>query len=637
MSENLNKPTNNDTKSDTHTHNDIIVGLAGHIDHGKTSLIRALNGFDGDRMREEKERGITLDLSFSHLRTPTRNIAFIDVPGHEKLIRQMIAGAYGIDVLLLVVAADDGIMPQTREHLAIADMLGITQCVCVLSKADKATSTLIAQRKAEITELFSAHTIALVEIMLFSLLGGAESTRNPYIEPLITLLQTLPKPKRRDYGMVVYYIDRAFSVAGAGCVVTGTLVSGEIAKSQELLICEIQKQVQVRNLQIHDEDHAHATPSHRVALNLTHISPHELQRGFLLTQKGFVRGANLIDVWVRCFEGMNLRHNANYELYIGARHLSVRLNILDDGLCSLSSKEPIFALFMQPFILREGNVSVGGGVVLNPINDPIKKKTKIPLLQALVQRDFAQAFKILTHIHRHGFGVVSSTQRFGLSHQESSAILQNLHEEGAVFFDQRELVAYPMSEIEWLKNAILDIFIKNKHALLSAQSLQLKYKWASLQLLQSALSELVAQRFILQRDSLFLAKNNGIDDIEEFLEDRIYTLLSEQGYAPIAPYNLYDSLEIDRKLGDKILKRLSKSQKVLRVAHNLFITTDSMSKLTAIMREIIHTHGYIDIALLRSVLPLSRKYLINYLEYLDKFGDISKDGENRRVLRYGLS
>ncbi|WP_394997915.1 selenocysteine-specific translation elongation factor [uncultured Helicobacter sp.] len=633
MQQNLgNLTTDGDTMD-----NDIIVGLCGHIDHGKTSLIRAINGFDGDGLREEKERGITLDLSFSHLRTPARNIAFIDVPGHEKLVRQMIAGAYGIDVLLLVVASDDGIMPQTREHLAIADMLGISQCVCVLSKIDKTTPELIDKRKAEIAELFSAHTIALVEIVPFALLDsqGTEFLHNPYVEQLIALLQSLPKPARRDYGMVVYYIDRAFSIAGAGCVVSGTLTSGTIAKSQELLVCETQKQVQVRNIQIHDEPTPRATPSHRVALNLAHTSPHELQRGFLLTQKGFVRGANLIDVQVRCFEGVEIAHNASYELCIGARHLPVRLNVLDEelGLCSLSAREPIFALFMQPFILREGNVSVCGGVVLNPINDPIKKKSKIPLLKALLRGDFAQAFATLTHIHRHGFGVVSSTQRFGLSHQESSAILHTLHESGAVFFDPRDLVAYPLNELEWLKNAILDIFYKNKHALLSAQSLQLKYKWASLGLLQCALDELVAQRFILQRDSLFLAKNNDMGDIEEFLEQKIYGLLCEQGYAPIAPYNLYDSLEIDRKLGDRILKRLTKAQKVLRVAHNLFISVDSMSAIVTMMREIIHTHGYIDIALFRQKLPLSRKYLINYLEYLDRFGDIVKEGD-RRVMRF---
>ncbi|MBR2112764.1 MAG: GTP-binding protein, partial [Helicobacter sp.] len=183
--------------------NDIIVGLAGHIDHGKTSLIRAINGFDGDRLQEEKARGITLDLSFSHINTPMRNIAFIDVPGHEKLVKQMIAGAYGIDVLLLVVAADDGIMPQTREHLAIADMLGITQCVCVLSKVDKATPTLINQRKAEITKLFGTHTITLIDTLPFALLDsqGKEFEQNPYIDSLLSLLQTLPKPKKRDYGM----------------------------------------------------------------------------------------------------------------------------------------------------------------------------------------------------------------------------------------------------------------------------------------------------------------------------------------------------------------------------------------------------------------------------------------------------
>ena len=177
--------------------NDIIVGLAGHIDHGKTSLIRALNGFDGDSLEEEKRRGITLDLSFSNLTLPNRNVAFIDVPGHEKLVKNMIAGAFGIDVLCLVVASDDGLMPQSFEHLHIADILGIQSCFCVLSKVDKVDSQTLAKRKSEIESAFKGLNIKLEGIFEFSAFGvdsqnlaptNLQSTQN-------CLLYTSPSPR----------------------------------------------------------------------------------------------------------------------------------------------------------------------------------------------------------------------------------------------------------------------------------------------------------------------------------------------------------------------------------------------------------------------------------------------------------
>ncbi|WP_066387611.1 selenocysteine-specific translation elongation factor [Helicobacter himalayensis] len=649
--------------------NDIIVGLAGHIDHGKTSLIRALNGFDGDSLEEEKRRGITLDLSFSNLALPNRNVAFIDVPGHEKLVKNMIAGAFGIDVLCLVVASDDGLMPQSFEHLYIADILGIQSCFCVLSKVDKVDSQTLAKRKNEIESIFKGLNIKLEGIFEFSAFGAdsqnlasinsqntqnthfqntesnlqnpqttiskntESSALNPYVPLIIDFLSRVKKPTRYDFHMLVYYIDRTFSLSGAGCIVTGTLLSSQIALKQKVFICELEREVSVRQIQIHDAPAELATPSHRVALNLSNISINEIKRGMLITQKGFMRGSKFIDANLRLLKA--LKNNATYQLYLGAKRVSVRVNMLEslqenEAFIAISSDEEIFSLFFQPFILRDGNALIGGGVVLNPVSDPIKKKDKIPLLHTLQKRDFKSAFAMLCKIHKRGFGLVCATQRFCLTHAQASAIAQELEQS---FFDPKELVIYPLSELESLKTEILEIFLKNKNALVSAQSLGLKFRWASVLLLQNALDSLFEAHLITKKDSLYLAKNNEIRDIDEFLEQKIYERFCAQKFEPIAPYNLYEELDIDRFMGDKALKSLCKAQKMVRLSHNLFITSTALSELNALMREIIKAHGYIDITLFKQKLPLSRKYLISYLEYLDSFKDIYKES-NARKLRF---
>ncbi len=632
------------TQTPNTSNNDIIVGLAGHIDHGKTSLIRALNGFDGDSLEEEKKRGITLDLSFSHLNLSSRNVAFIDVPGHEKLVKNMIAGVFGFDILLLVVASDDGLMPQSFEHLQIADMLGIKHCICVLSKVDKVSSELVQKRKKEITQAFKDLHIRLDGIFEFSIFDSNNKpypqptpnthNPNPYTNDIVEFLRSYQKPQRHDFGMIVYYIDRVFSISGAGCVCTGTLASGSIKKGDSVFVCELQKEFIVRSLQIHDTPQEIASPSHRVALNLANIQANELKRGFLLSQKGFIRGSCYIDVKLRTFNAKNLTSNTTYQLYIGAKRISVKLNILEskqsETFAQLSSKTPIFSLFKQHIIIRDGNESIAGGIVLNPISDPIKRKQKVSLLHALDSNNFIQAFEILAKIHKKGFGVVSSTQRFGLSHTQAIDIMEELQStKGNIFFDKRDLVAYPISQLEYLKNEILNIFSKNKNALLSAKSLQIKHKWASIEFLQKALDGLVAEKSIKQQESLYLVKNNEIHNIKDFLQKEILRILQNQKFTPPAPYNIYDNLNIDRATGDSALKALSKSQKVVRIAHNLFIESSALNEVINTMRQILNANGYIDITLLKEKLPLSRKYLINYLEYLDNFNDIVREGDKR--------
>ncbi|MCH5313027.1 MAG: selenocysteine-specific translation elongation factor [Helicobacter sp.] len=618
--------------------NDIIVGLSGHIDHGKTTLIKALNGFDGDSLEAEKQRGITLDLSFSSLKLASRNVAFIDVPGHEKLVKNMIAGAFGIDILLLVVAANEGIMPQTIEHIKIADMLGIRTCVCVITKIDKLASPQeqLKELESALKKQFLSLDMQLVECLALSLHPQAQNTKE--LAHLKNILDSLPKPKKTDFGLFLYYIDRSFALKGVGCVVTGSVLSGECTLGDKLYVYHKNKEVLVRGIQIHDKDATIATPSHRVALNLAQVSHNELKRGYLLAPKGYLRGFDSIDVGIFG----EVKHNGIYQFYIGSSKLNAKVQILhkEPISCAFSKKplilatlkcdENIFGIFAQHFILRNDEGELCGGVILNPIADPIKKHTKITLLQALAKKDFESAFKFFSQIHKKGFGLVSSTQRFGLSHTQSYAIATGIE---SIFADEKSLILYPLSQIASVKSAIMEIFTRNTSALLSASSFTLKHKWVSLALAQAALDELTESGQIIYKNGLYLSKLCTIKDIDAFIQELLYNELAKAHYAPSAPYNIYESFDIDKKVGDNALKALSLAKKVVRISHNLFITAQALTQITSLMRELISKYGYVDVALLREHTKLSRKYLIGYLEYLDQFDDI-ECFKNKRTFKY---
>lgn len=617
-------------------HNDIIIGLAGHIDHGKTTLIKALNGFDGDELKEEKQRGITLDLSFSNLEFPSRNVAFIDVPGHSKLVKNMIAGAFSIDVLLLVIAANEGIMPQSREHIQIANLLGVKTCICVITKIDKLENKDkdLAKLESQIKDFFKPLDMSLDSIFALSLYPTPNAQE---LERLKQRLESIPRVPKNDYGVFMYYVDRSFAIQGAGCVVTGSVLSGECHIDEKLYIYNKAKEVSLKSIQVHNAKALKASHSQRVAFNLSGISHNELKRGYLISKKGFLRGFDSIDVGIFG----QVRHNATYTLHIGSFKLNAKVCILASAidshafgkapltLATLKTDEVIFGIYSQRFILRNDNDTLCGGVILNPIADPIKKYTRIALLESLAKKDFKQSFKLLVQIHKKGFGLVSSTQRFCLSHTQSLEIASHLN----VFLDEKALTLYPLSQVEALKTHILEIFSRNKNALISAQSLNAKLKWASFALCQKALDELLNQGQIQNQNGLYLAQWCQIQNIQTYAQESILEALQNQGYTPLAPYNLYEELEIDKTLGDNALKALAHAQKVVRITHNLFITTTALQSIVSLMREILQTNGYIDVNLLRNYTQLSRKYLIAYLEYLDKFDDIEcKD--NKRTLKY---
>jgi len=606
----------------------LIVGTAGHIDHGKTSLIEALTGYNGDSTKEEKARGITIDLSFSNLRDNNTNISFIDVPGHEKLLKTMIAGAFGFDAALVVIDTNEGIMPQTKEHLEILNLLNVKNIVITLTKTDLATQEQIEKREAQIKEyLQNFENFETIKITHFSIYSQES------IENLKEILFNLPKQEHKGSGLFRYYIDRSFSIAGAGSVVTGTVLDGEVKVKDKLIVAQSSKEVIVRNIQVHGKDEDVAKVSYRAALNLQ--TKQKLKKGDLLTKKGFLRGFNTIDVYIQSIGSKLLKHNSTVVFHIGTLQLEAKMLLFNaqeevkSGFATLKFKEKVYTVFNEPFIITQSGRVLGGGRVLNPINEPIKKRLKLPLLKTLKEKDFKKSFEILVNFHKKGFGLISSFQRFSLNHQEALEIIKSIDN---LFVDEKELVAYPIEIKSLLKKRIKEIFEKNQYALLSAKSLKLKIVWASQSLLELILKELEDEGVLEYANGIYKNKNIVIDNIDLLIEDKIYSILTNGNITPEAPYNIYDSLDIDRAMGDNALKKLTKSKKVIRLAHNLFVTFENLQKLVKELKEIIKKDGYLEISNFKKHYPnLSRKYIIAYLEYLDKQSGIKKDG-NRRYL-----
>ncbi len=603
----------------------IIIGTAGHIDHGKTALIKALNGYEGDSTNEEKQRGITIDLSFSNLSKGQQNIAFIDVPGHEKLIKNMIAGAFSFDYVMLVISASEGIMPQTIEHIQIINLLNIKNLIVTITKKDLVTQEELQAQKENILSFLSKFDFEIQFVHEVSVFD--ESSISKLKDSLFTIKNT----NKEEENFFRYYVDRVFSPKGIGTVVTGTVLGKKLELDERVFICEAQKESKIKNIQVHNENVIEANISNRTALNLQGINANQINRGDLITKKGHIRGFDSIDVSFKCLQGKALSHNKSYTLFIGAKKIEVKILLFDtienaeEGYATIKAEENLFTIFGEKFILRSSSETICGGKVLNPIIDPMKKNQKKYLLECLDTGNFVNAYKTLLEAHKKGLGIISSTQRFALSHEEAITFAKQLDD---VFVDENQLIIYPNDTKNYIKEFIKNIYIKNQYALLSNASIALRLKWASTLFIQVALDDLEKEDFLVKEVNLY--KNANIkEDFAKNLEDIFMTRLKEEDISPTAPYNIYDDLDLDRKLGDDILKSLTAKKQVIRLQHNLFIHFESLNKLIKEMKNIIKEDGFIEIANFKSRYPLSRKYLITYLDYLDKQSDITKDGNKR--------
>jgi selenocysteine-specific elongation factor len=607
--------------------NNYIIGTCGHVDHGKTALITSLNGYEGDNTKEEQQRGITIDLSFSNMTRDDKNVAFIDVPGHEKLVKNMIAGAFSFDVIMIVVSASEKIMPQTVEHLEILNLLGLKKAVVVITKKDLVSKEELEINTKEILNFVENYDFEIVFHQAVSIYDETS------IEQLKDKLFALKTDNKIEENFFHYYVDRVFSTKGNGTVVTGTVLGKPISIKEKLFICDIKKEIKLKNIQVHGNDVENANISNRTALNIQGIDAKSIKRGMVISKKGFLRGFTQIDISYKNLKSKELVHNANYSIYLGSRKIEAKIlmfdteNKINKGFATIKTDENIFSIYNEKLIIRQGNETIAGARVLNPIIDPMKKPQKLKLLKALEQEDITLAYQTLLQAHKKGLGLISSAQRFALNHTEALAFAKNLEN---TFVDEKALIIYPFETKELIKSNIINIYTKNKYALLSNVSIALRLTWASENFINLVLEELENEN-ILTKDGNLYKNANIVENLQDKLEDIILDRLEKEGHVPTAPYNIYDELDIDRKLGDDILKTLTKKKLVIRIQHNLFIHARIISSLVSKMKEIIKNDGFIEVQNFKEKFPMSRKYLIAYLDYLDNIQGIEKR-DNKRYL-----
>ena len=413
----------------------IIAGTAGHIDHGKTALVRALTGIDADRLQEEKRRGITIDLGFAHLQlTPQLRMGFIDVPGHERFVKNMLAGVGGIDLALFVIAADESIKPQTREHFDICRLLGISKGIVVLTKADLVDRDILELARLEAEEFVAGSFLEGAPIVPVSSTTG-EGLDRLRLELARAAEAVAEKDSSRHFRLP---IDRAFSMKGFGAVVTGTLISGSVKKEQEVEIHPDGRRVRVRGVQVHGHPATQATAGQRTALNLADIDHGSLVRGMTLAEPGVFTSTREFDCVLDLLQSAKpLKHRAPVHFHAGSAEIEAEVRLFDAGsalkpggrsFARLVLREPALLLPGDRFIIRMFSpvVTIGGGVVLDAAGVRYRNRAAAAArLRAISTADPAQTAAIFVKESKFGLSPAALIARTGMIASEIESIARS--------------------------------------------------------------------------------------------------------------------------------------------------------------------------------------------------------------------
>ncbi len=631
-----------------------VIGTAGHVDHGKSTLVHALTGIDPDRLREEKEREMTIDLGFAWLTLPSgESVGIVDVPGHRDFIENMLAGVGGIDAALFVIAADEGVMPQTREHLAILDLLGIGVGVVALTKVDLAESEewveLVA---ADVSETLEGTTLEGAPIIPVSARTGAG------LEELVVGLQEMLKQvePRRDRGRPRLPIDRVFTISGFGTVVTGTLADGCFEVGQEVEIQPQGRKARVRGLQTHKHKVERATPGSRVAMNLSGISRTDLKRGDVVTVPGWLRPTVLVDVQLRHLPDAPrpLRHNTQLKFFSGAAETLARMRLLgqdalpagQSGWVQLRLQEPIPLVKGDRFIVRIPSppATVGGGVVVDP--HPGRKHRRfrpevLKRLETLAQGSPAEI--LLQALERRGPTVVRDLLSAGnLGEAAPEALTQLLNEGQAVLLDSQQgetgvsgknLVSNRLVAARSWWSALTEQLSRElssyhrrfplragigREALRSG--LRLEPKVFNAVMARAAAEELIADEGATVRLPSHTVRFNPDQ------QRRVDALLARFRRQPYTTPSFKESVAA---VGEEVLGVLVSRGTLVQVSSDVLFLPETYEEMTARVRAYIEREGNVTLAQTRDLLSTSRKYAQALLEHLDEVGVTRRVGDVR--------
>ena len=640
----------------------IIVGTAGHIDHGKSALVRALTGTDPDRLPEEKRRGITIDLGFADLELEDLRIGFVDVPGHERFIKNMLAGAHGIDLLALVIAADESVMPQTREHFDICRLLGVSNGLVVITKKDLVDEEMLALVEDEVQELVNGSFLENAPLIAVSSRTG--DGLDDLKSRLTELGRNVP-PRSQDFTMRLP-IDRAFSMKGFGTVVTGTLISGKITEGDEVELLPSRTNVRVRGLQVHNKSVHEARAGQRTAVNLAGVDTAQIERGMVLAPAGRLRPTQIVDVWIDVLPGASraVRSRSRVRFHVGAAEVLGRVRVLEgsqqiapgsSGLAQLRLEAPVVAVHGDRFILRSYSPAetIAGGVVVDPFATKHRGREMahtIEMLRLMMSDERATKFEafVQTSADR-GLRLNDLAAATGWTNEVLVRVAAEVQKTGSVNEVAGLFIA--RSSLDRLSDAVvaeLDRYHKREplaRGMLRETLREKLFAHAAPELFNGVITRLESQsKVVAEKDIVRSSRHSvGLSDQEAQLSKRIEQLYLAAGVEAPTIDEAMTKANVaanQRAQARKILQLLIDDRTLVRIQGEMFMHARVVQELKTKLQTYAAQHEpdrLIDVPAFKDLAGVSRKYAIPLLEFFDREQVTRRAGDKRLILMDRIS
>ncbi|HVO42120.1 MAG TPA: selenocysteine-specific translation elongation factor [Aggregatilineales bacterium] len=610
-----------------------VIGTAGHVDHGKSTLVHALTGINPDRLKEEQARQMTIDLGFAWMTLPVgdsaETIGIIDVPGHRDFIENMLAGVGGIDAVLFVVAADEGVMPQTREHLAIIDLLGIRNGVVALTKIDLVEDPgWLELVQFDLEDKLAGTVLANAPIIPVSARTGVGLDRLQ--SALVALLDSLPPP--RDLGKPHLWVDRVFTVSGFGTVVTGTLLDGELKVGDTVEFQPGGLTGRIRGLQSHNQALQVAQPGGRVAANIAGIEKSEVRRGMLLTLPGAVRTHSLVEVRYQALpdsQGL-LKHNGEVKFFCGSAETMARVRLLDSDLrwIQLVLRDPLPLSKGDRFILRcpSPAATIGGGTIVNPASRIRWKRGQPDVLARLEILAHGSPTDMIGAALDYFGGPVTAAQITEWSGLDDDAVLAGLPEVAIALKDEHWI---SVDGLDALLNRLSDAVARYHHAEPLRAGIRPQKLCSDLKLKTDAFESVI--EIAVERGRVTLARTGAIAAPDHSIvfgraqQTTVDTLMESFAASPYSPPS---TREAEAIVGSAVLEGLIERGDLIQLTPEVLLTPSAYVGMVAEVQRSLDAGAPVTIKLLRDRFATSRKYAQAVLEYLDNAGVTRRAGDD---------
>lgn len=624
----------------------VILGTAGHIDHGKSALVKALTGTDPDRLKEEKERGITIDLGFADLAYPGGlKVGIVDVPGHERLIKNMLAGAGGIDIVLMVIAADEGIMPQSREHLDICNLLKVKRGIIVINKSDLVEPDWIELVKDEVSKFVQGTFLEGAEMVAVSSKTGHNID---LLKEKIEELALHVEPKSVN-GVFRLPVDRIFTLKGFGTVITGTAISGSISVDKPVEILPKGLKTKVRGLHSHGESLKTAYAGQRVAINLQGVAKEEVHRGDVITVPDKIRTTYVIDADLSMLGDTSLstlKSRSLVHFHTGTTELVGRIIIYgrdelkpgDKAYCQLRFKSPIAVMAGDRYIVRKYSplVTIGGGPILDTTPGRRRKDERIRDLEILEQGGLKD--KLSLKIRQSGLNGITQDELIGWIKAEIPDIraeVNALIKEGLAISCEGRTIHKDSSD-DFTKKAVSAVggFHKTNPLKpgMSKEELRAVFRGLDQKLFEAMLDRV--DQIVIEKELLRLKTFRiSLSEDKKVLKDRILKVLEQAEFQPPSKDELAAAISIKPQEAGELLKIMASEKSLVRINDSLYIPMSNYTKMIEGLQKFFSSNSEMTVGEFRDILKTSRKYALPFLEYLDSNKITLRVGEVRKFLK----